>query len=171
MCAIVQRYKYINANVQMCKCINVSNFMYRCAVVRTCVGVWWNTSSSETTFIPNHFHPKTTFSSQTTFIPNHFHPKPHFHPKTTFIQHHFHPKPLSSHDHFHPKPLSSHVFRSRKVGHPRGGGPKGDEEGLGPEGWAPKGGGPKISRFFPSRHIFLSFFSLLGVFSWNFGGV
>ena len=36
----------------------------------------------------------------------------------------------------------------------------------------PSAGPPKMSRFFPlSRHIFLSFFPLLGVFSLNFGGV
>ena len=40
------------------------------------------------------------------------------------------------------------------------------------KGGAPKGGRPKISRFFfPSRHRFVLIVSLLGVFSWNFGGV
>ena len=35
-----------------------------------------------------------------------------------------------------------------------------------------KGGGLKVSRFFSlSRHNFHSFVPLLGVFSWNFGGV
>ena len=46
-------------------------------------------------------------------------------------------------------------------------------KGGAPEGGAPEGVGPKISRafFFPSpTHNFLSFFPLLGVFSWNFGG-
>ena len=44
---------------------------------------------------------------------------------------------------------------------------------VGPEGWGPKGGRPKISLFFFPlfHHNFLSFFPLLGVFSWNVGGV
>ena len=56
----------------------------------------------------------------------------------------------------------------RRVG-PKGGG----LEGWGLEGWAegwgPAGCGPRFFSLF--RHNFLSFFSLLGVFSWNFGGV
>ena len=37
-----------------------------------------------------------------------------------------------------------------------------------PGGWE----GPKFRSFFSlSRHNFLSFFSLFGVLSWNFGGV
>ena len=50
--------------------------------------------------------------------------------------------------------------------------------GGGSEGWRPRRveprrvGGPKFRAFFPfSRHHFLSSFSLLGVLSWNFGGV
>ena len=40
------------------------------------------------------------------------------------------------------------------------------------EGGATKGGGPKISRFFCSLPLEISFFLLsLWVFSWNFGGV
>ena len=57
----------------------------------------------------------------------------------------------------------------RRVGAPKGGGP---------EGWGarrvggPKGGGPEISRFFFPRPPLCSFFlPLLGVVSWNFGGV
>ena len=37
---------------------------------------------------------------------------------------------------------------------------------LGPEGR----GGPKYRAFFPLQQLFFSFFPLLGVFSWNFGG-
>ena len=45
-------------------------------------------------------------------------------------------------------------------------------EGWGPAGWGPEGWGAKKLSLFPrSRHNFLSFFPLLGVFSWNFGGV
>ena len=40
-----------------------------------------------------------------------------------------------------------------------------------PKGGAPKGGGPKISRFFPLPPQFSFFLPLLGVLSWNFGGV
>ena len=48
----------------------------------------------------------------------------------------------------------------------------GEAQGGGPKCWGPKVGGPKMSRFFNlSRHNFQQFFSLLGVFSWNFGGV
>ena len=49
------------------------------------------------------------------------------------------------------------------LGGPAEGGPAEGSEEWGPKGGAPKGGGPKISRFF--------FFPLLGVVSWNFGGV
>ena len=67
------------------------------------------------------------------------------------------------------------------VGAPKGGAPRraGGPEGRGapkgvcggPEGWG--GGGEQNFAFFfsLSRHNFLSFFSLLGVLSWNFGGV
>ena len=46
-------------------------------------------------------------------------------------------------------------------------------KGGGPEGWRPpKGGVPKISRFFhPHPPLFSFFLLLLGVVSWNFGGV
>ena len=61
-----------------------------------------------------------------------------------------------------------HGCGGRGVG-PRGGGAK---KGGAPKGGAPKGGGPKFRAFFfLSRHNFLSFFSLLRVLSWNFGGV
>ena len=41
-------------------------------------------------------------------------------------------------------------------------------QGGGLEGWRAQ----NFALFFPlSRHNFLSFFTLLGVFSWNFGGV
>ena len=41
-----------------------------------------------------------------------------------------------------------------------------------PKGGSPKSGEPKISRFFfPLPPQFSSFFSLLGVLLWNFGGV
>ena len=55
------------------------------------------------------------------------------------------------------------------VGGSGGAGPK----GWGPEGWGgPKGGEPKNSLFFSlSRHNFHSSLPLLGVLSWNFGGV
>ena len=58
-------------------------------------------------------------------------------------------------------------------------------EGWGPEGWGPKGwgpegwgsgwgpqlwGGPKFCDFFSLPHPFSFLFSLLEVFSWNFGG-
>ena len=39
------------------------------------------------------------------------------------------------------------------------------------KGGALKGGEPNISRFFPPLPPQFSFSSLLGVFSWNFGGV
>ena len=45
----------------------------------------------------------------------------------------------------------------------------GPPQGGAPQGGAGKGGGPKIARFFSLSHV-LSL-SLLGVFSWNFGGV
>ena len=56
-----------------------------------------------------------------------------------------------------------------KGGAPRGGG----RRRVGPQRVGPRRvGGPKFRAFFSlSRHNFLSFFSLLGVFSWNFGGV
>ena len=73
-------------------------------------------------------------------------------------------------------------FGTTKGGGPEGwrpkprksGAPKGGAEGGAPKGGAPKGGGgPKISGFFfPfSRHNFHSSLPLLGVLSWNFGGV
>ena len=40
-----------------------------------------------------------------------------------------------------------------------------------PSDGRPSDGLPKMSLFSLSRHMFLSFFPLLGVFSWNFGGV
>ena len=53
----------------------------------------------------------------------------------------------------------------------KGGAPKGEK--WGPKGWAAKGWASKnLALFiFVSRSHFLSFFPLLGVFSWNFGGV
>ena len=62
---------------------------------------------------------------------------------------------------------------SPKAGVPKSGVPKGGE----PNCWAPKGGGPegwepKISCFsFPRPPLFSFFLPLLGVVSWNFGGV
>ena len=50
----------------------------------------------------------------------------------------------------------------------------GAPKGGGPEGWGPRRvGGPKFRVFFfsVSRHQFSLFLSLLGVLSWNFGGV
>ena len=60
-----------------------------------------------------------------------------------------------------------------KGGAPKGGAPKGGaQKGGAQKGGGPKGGGPKFRSFFSlSRHNFLSFFTLLGVLSWNFGGV
>ena len=63
--------------------------------------------------------------------------------------------------------------RTQKNGAPKGGAPKfwrGPAGGGAPKGGAPrKVGGPKISSFsFPlPPHNLLSFFPLLGVFSWN----
>ena len=58
------------------------------------------------------------------------------------------------------------------VGVPKGEGLEGERTPE-PETWAPKGGEPKFfGAFFPlSSHNVHSFFPLLGVFSWNFGGV
>ena len=58
--------------------------------------------------------------------------------------------------------------KPRKVGLPRVGPRGGPKKGWAPnEGW----GAQNFALFFSlSRHNFLSFFSLLGVFSWNFGG-
>ena len=49
----------------------------------------------------------------------------------------------------------------------------GPSKGGAQKGGAPKGEGPKISRFFSLSPAtkFVLFFPLLGVFSWNFGGV
>ena len=81
--------------------------------------------------------------------------------------------------------------KPRKVG-PEGWGPEGwaprkvGPRRVGPKGWCPEGWHPRVGHrrvgqrrvgeaqnfalFFPPRHNFLSFFSLLGVLSCNFGG-
>ena len=70
-----------------------------------------------------------------------------------------------------------HTHHTHRGGAPRGGAPRGGAPRSGaprsgaPRSGAPRGGAQNFALFSLSRHNFLSFFSLLGILSWNFGGV